>query len=198
MTEKADVNNNNSNSNSNSNSNNGNNMDFNLLQQLMGGVSGGNQDPMAMMGRIQRLQKIMNSNGNESSQQEVKKENKEENRREQMLYTALPFIQEPFRSGIFNITKFLEIQRVLSRKEEDVLLEAREKGGGNNNGDNNGNPLDMLKAIKPFLHNDEQKQVDMMVRLMGMGSMFGGGNNNGGMDNSVDNTVDDVDNVMKK
>lgn len=89
-------------------------------------------------------------------------------RREQMLYSALPFVQEKFRGGIFNLTKILEVQRVLGRKEEDVMLNARESGGVSEEG---GSPIDMLNAIKPFLHSDEQKQLDMVVRLIGVGGL---------------------------
>lgn len=191
---------------------NSNNGGFNIFEQLMGGMGSGsgsesgNNDPMAMMGRMQRLQKLMNSNSNLSKNSNEESNNKivkdelyaQENRQEQMLYTVLPFIQPPFRNMIFNMTKFLEVQRIMNRREEDVVLNAREKSGANHNSNNT--PMDMLQAIKPFLHNNEQQQLDMMVKMMGVTSMFNGftqeySEKSGDIvDNSVDNGGGSVDN----
>lgn len=162
----------------------GNNIDLNMLKQLVGGFGGGSLDnnsdfdAMGMMNRIQKLQKIMGNNQNTENYSDDKNNKEEsemlhskENRMEQMLYTALPFIQQPFRNMIFNMTKFMEVQRIMSRKEEDILLNARERG---ENVDEKKSSVDMLQAIKPFLHKNEQQQLDMMVKMMGIGSMLNG------------------------
>lgn len=178
---------------------------FNMLQQLMGGAE--NDDPMAMMGRIQRLQKLMNNSNsvgevsktNNENKQEIKSDiSTQENRHEQMLYTALPFIQQPFRNMVFNMTKFMEVQRILNRKEEDVVINARERNGSFEK-DSNSN-MDMLQAIKPFLNNNERQQIDMMVKFMNMGSMFNTFTQNNGEQSSenVDNPVDNVGSAVDK
>lgn len=184
---------------------NGINMEqLNMISSLMGNgfnMGGGENavDAMAMMNRMERLNKLMGSNENSNGVKDKSEVNRDEGSNNKnfrdfkladIMYAGLPFVDEPFRKNIFQITKIMEVQNILSRKEEDIILMAREKQGGDNSDNYQDNRLNMLNAIKPFLDTSSKNQIDMMMKVMSISTMVG---NN---DNDVDDGAKEEENKI--
>ncbi len=91
----------------------------------------------------------------------------ERSRDENILYSALPFLEEPHRKIFLSLTKCMEIQRIMNRREEDFMIEAREKVV---------NPAQrryqLLDAIKPHLLEEERNQLNMVMQMIQMREVF--------------------------
>lgn len=91
----------------------------------------------------------------------------EKSRDENILYSALPFLEEPHRKIFLTLTKYMEIQRIMNRREEDFMIEAREKVV---------NPAQrryqLLDAIKPHLLEEERNQLNIVMQMIQMREVF--------------------------
>ncbi|MFI3175294.1 MAG: hypothetical protein R3Y53_08905 [Bacillota bacterium] len=142
---------------------------FNSQQALLGQLLGGqNGDTEAMMERMQRMSKLFRSPQAPSDSQAPNLAMPRQNKGiEHMLYAALPYIDAPFQKHMLMMSKVFEIQRVMGQREEDVIMEAREKVE---------NPaerrMQMLQAIQPFLQDGERDQLSQMMKMVQMKDIF--------------------------
>ena len=82
---------------------------------------------------------------------------------ENMLFALLPFFDGGQQKNMFMLSKIMELQRIMTKKNDGELLYAREKEE---------NPVlrrnKMLEAVKPYLPVEERQQLDMMQKIMQM------------------------------
>lgn len=143
---------------------------FNAQQAMLGQLLGGqNGDTTAMMERMQRMSKLFASPQSPTTPPEAGfAKSRQSKGIEHMLYAALPYLEAPFQKHMLMMSKIFEIQRVMGQREEDVMMEAREKVE---------NPserrMQMLHAIQPFLQDGEREQLSQMMKMVQMKDMLG-------------------------
>ncbi len=136
-----------------------------LLGQLLGGQNG---DPQAIMQRVQRMSKLFNNSSSTPQNADAMPTKTRQGKGiEHILHAALPYLDTPYQKHMFMMSKLFEMQRVIGQREEDVIMETREKAE---------NPaerrMEMLKAIQPFLQDGEREQLNQMMRMVQMREIF--------------------------
>lgn len=131
-----------------------------LLSGMMGAEG---SDALQMIQRIERLRRLFGNTEAQNSQEiQVKEASVPESpfgstQGENILFSAIPFLDLEFQKNIFVVVRLMELRRVL----EGTKLEAREKQE---------DPVyrrhKMLRAVKPFLATDDKNQLDTMLKIM--------------------------------
>ncbi|MDD3395280.1 MAG: hypothetical protein EOM28_05735 [Clostridia bacterium] len=131
-----------------------------LLTSMMGAEG---SDALHMIDRIERLRHLFGNTEAPKPQdiqmQEVSAPNSPfgSTAGENILFSAIPFLDVEFQKNIFVVARFLELKRVL----EGTKLETREKQE---------DPVyrrhHMLRAVQPFLAAEDKKQLDTMLKVM--------------------------------
>ncbi|WP_313527069.1 hypothetical protein [Anaerotignum sp.] len=132
--------------------------------KLLSGMMGADgSDALRMMERIERLRRLF---GNTEAQKTQEIQAKEASvpdspfgstQGENILFSAIPFLDLEFQKNIFVVVRLMELKRVL----EGTQLEAREKQEEPTYRRHN-----MLQAVRPFLPTEEKKQIDTMLKIM--------------------------------
>lgn len=132
-----------------------------LLSQMMGAEG---SDALQMIERIERMRRLFGSAEEQPQDIQVKETALSESpfgstQGENILFSAIPFLDMEFQKNIFVIARFMELKRVMQGSQ----LETREKQE---------DPVyrrhNMLRAIKPFLATEEKRQIDTMLKVMEM------------------------------
>ncbi len=119
-------------------------------------------DALALLQRMERLKRLM---GTTISPAPGKKETPlSPSRREDMITAAIPFLDQEYQREIYVIMRLMELRRVL----ESGVLEVREK--------QDLPPAlrrqQMLRAMQSHLPEGEQKQLDMLLKMMAVGEII--------------------------
>ncbi|MFV0315264.1 MAG: hypothetical protein ACK5I7_09200, partial [Anaerotignum sp.] len=139
------------------------------MKLLSAMVGSDGSDAVQMFERIERLRRLF---GNAQIQKPQDIEMKEASapespfgseRGENILFSAIPFLDLEFQKNIFVIVRLMELRRVL----EGTTLVAREKQD-----DPVSRRHNMLRAVQPFLQPSERTQLDNMLKIMQMRDMF--------------------------
>ena len=124
------------------------------------------EDMLALMARLQRLRRLTQSAG---EGKEVPQETPlpfAEEKGERILMTAIPFLDWAYQKDLYVIVRLMEMRRMLS----GGLLQARSKEAAP--------PVlrrrQMLSAIRPCLSEEEQRQLDTVLKVMDAKSILGG------------------------
>lgn len=131
-----------------------------LLSTMMGADG---SDAFRMMEKVERLRRLFGSAEEQKPQDiQVKEASVQESpfgttQGENILFSAIPFLDMEFQKNIFVIARFMEIRRVL----EGSKLETREKQE---------DPVyrrhNLLQAVKPYLAPQDKMQIDTMLKIM--------------------------------
>lgn len=131
-----------------------------LLSGMMGAEG---SDALQMIERLQRLRRLFGNTEEQKSQDiQVKEASMPESpfgstQGENILFSAIPFLDLEFQKNIFVVVRLMELRRVL----EGTKLEAREKQE---------DPVfrrhKLLRAVRPFLATEEKNQIDTMLKIM--------------------------------
>ncbi len=131
-----------------------------LLSTMMGADG---SDALRMMEKIDRLRRLFGSAEEQKPQDiQVKESTLPESpfgttQGENILFSAIPFLDMEFQKNIFVIARFMELRRVL----EGTKLETREKQE-----DPTYRRHNMLRAVRPFLPAQDKMQIDTMLKIM--------------------------------
>ena len=137
-----------------------------LLSQMMGAEG---SDALQMIERIERMRRLFGSAEEQKPQDlQVKEAALSESpfgstQGENILFSAIPFLDMEFQKNIFVIARFMELKRVM----EGSQLETRERQEDPVNRRHN-----MLRAIQPFLATEDKRQLDTMLKFMEMRSIM--------------------------
>ena len=139
-----------------------------MLSALMGEQG---QDALQMMRRVERLKRLMGT-AKMAETAAVKLPEKKNNifsrsSQEEMITAAIPFLDWEFQKEIFVIVRLMEMRRVL----QGGFLEMREKQQESATLRRRG----MLRAIQPYLQQEEQNRMAMFLKLMDMKEIMGQG-----------------------
>ena len=139
-----------------------------MLSALMGEQG---QDALQMMRRVERLKRLMGT-AKMAETATVKLPEKKNNifsrsSQEEMITAAIPFLDREFQKEIFVIVRLMEMRRVL----QGGFLEMREKQQESATLRRRG----MLRAIQPYLQQEEQNRMAMFLKLMDMKEIMGQG-----------------------
>ena len=139
-----------------------------MLSALMGEQG---QDALQMMRRVERLKRLMGT-AKMAETAAVKLPEKKNNifsrsSQEEMITAAIPFLDREFQKEIFVIVRLMEMRRVL----QGGFLEMREKQQESATLRRRG----MLRAIQPYLLQEEQNRMAMFLKLMDMKEIMGQG-----------------------
>lgn len=139
------------------------------MKLLSAMVGSDGSDAVQMFERIERLRRLFGNTQIQKSQDiEMKEASAPESpfgseRGENILFSAIPFLDLEFQKNIFVIVRLMELRRVL----EGTTLAAREKQD-----DPVSRRHNMLRAVQPFLQPSERTQLDSMLKIMQMKDMF--------------------------
>lgn len=136
-----------------------------MLSALMGEQG---QDAMAMLQRVQRLQKLMGPGPmkKEPAPKTLPGEKKEENdifarsRNENMISAAIPFLNREYQRDLYIVVRLMEMRRVLG----GGLLEARER----QEEPSHLRQRKLLQAVQEYLPAEERNQMQTILRMMDM------------------------------
>ncbi|MFV0315215.1 MAG: hypothetical protein ACK5I7_08950, partial [Anaerotignum sp.] len=139
------------------------------MKLLSAMVGSDGSDAVQMFERIERLRRLFGNTQIQKPQDiEMKEASAPESpfgseRGENILFSAIPFLDLEFQKNIFVIVRLMELRRVL----EGTTLAAREKQD-----DPVSRRHNMLRAVQPFLQPSERTQLDSMLKIMQMKDMF--------------------------
>lgn len=145
-----------------------NDMKMNLLKGLMGEEGA---QAVEMMQRVERLRRIM-GNSQTVQAQEAKTDEmfggSEISAQEKIIHAALPYVDRGFQREMYFLSRMLEMQRMMrsggiEAREETPQADAEERRSN------------MLQAIRPFLREQEQGQIDMMMKVIQIRRIMDGG-----------------------
>lgn len=141
-----------------------------LLSGLLGEQGA---DALQMIGRIERLNRLLGKPETEKQPDQVHVPEIQSSERpesifnhtkdENILFAAIPFLDLEYQKNIFVAVRLMELQRVMG----STLLETREKQEA---------PAfrrhKMLQAVRPYLANAERAQLDRMLKMMDIKEVF--------------------------
>ncbi len=134
--------------------------------EMFSALTGG-QDALAMLQRMERLKKLMGTVSAVPKEETVSLQEADtfSSRKENMISAAIPFLDQEYQREIYVIVRLMEMQRVLN----GGLLEVREK--------QEIPPAlrrqQMLRAVQGYLPEQEQKQLDTLLKMMTMREIMG-------------------------
>ena len=126
------------------------------------------QDALQMIQRMERLQRLMGTPNQEKHANIVSVEKSSfRSSKEEMITAAIPFLDMEFQKGIYVMVRLMEMRRVLQgelleiREKQELPAEVRRR--------------QMLGAIQPFLGQEEQQQLEQIVKIMDVKTIMGKG-----------------------
>ncbi|WMI81287.1 hypothetical protein [Anaerotignum sp. MB30-C6] len=131
-----------------------------LLSGMMGAEG---SDALRMMERIDRLRRLFGNTETQKSQEiqtneaSVPESPFGSDRGENILFSAIPFLDLEFQKNIFVIARLMELRRVLDGTKLEVRERQEDPAFRRHN---------MLRAVRPFLKTEEKAQIDSMLKIM--------------------------------
>lgn len=110
---------------------------------------------MQLAGRLARLRRLM---GQEASPQPMPATEEEGEKQEKVLMAAIPFLDQAYQRELYVVVRLMEMRRMLTggmlqARSRDTLPPAVRR-------------RQMLSAIRPCLSQNEQTQLDTLMRVM--------------------------------
>lgn len=150
------------------------------VSEMMQSDGKSDTDFFKMVDTVKQIQSIMNfmqdkdadSNSNPTLEAEEKKEEEalpfSTSRQEHMIHAAIPFLDQEYQKNIYIMVRFMEMKRVMG--QGGVLMESRSK----KTEDSKVRQKKLLHAIRPYLTQNEKKQMDFMIKAMNMKTIIEG------------------------
>ena len=136
-----------------------------MLTEMLGEKG---QDALQMIRRMERLQRLMGTPNQEKHANIVSVEKGSfRSSKEEMITAAIPFLDQKFQKEIYVMVRLMEMRRVLQgelleiREKQELPVEVRRR--------------QMLGAIQPYLGQEEQQQLEQIVKIMDVKTIVGKG-----------------------
>lgn len=136
------------------------------FSKLMGGEGGGDIKQEDLLKMIQMIQGLKGLFGTPLKEEQNEKEDgpeviAPEDSKIKVLNAALPFLDKEYQKDLYIAVKLMEMRSIRSSQVLSIQSdEAKKPGTDRRNA--------MLKAVKPYLNQNEQRSIDMLMRVMKM------------------------------
>lgn len=132
----------------------------NGMEMLSAWMGEQGQDALKMMGRLERLQRLM---GSEAAPAVPRKEEADlfiRSQNEAMITAAIPFLNREYQRDLYIVVRLMEMRRVL----EGGFLEARER----QEEPSHLRQRKLLRAVQEYLPTAEKNRMQTLLKMMDM------------------------------
>lgn len=132
----------------------------NGMEMLSAWMGEQGQDALKMVGRLERLQRLM---GSEAAPSAPKKEEADlfiRSQNEAMITAAIPFLNQEYQRDLYIVVRLMEMRRVL----EGGLLETRER----QEEPTHLRQRKLLRAVQEYLPAAEKGRMQTLLKMMDM------------------------------